>query len=262
VSAARPKTLSGFECNSVRNAWPPAYPRLAAFAGQRRDDHLGDGEAHAGRTNQRLERVRVPGDDAQPEQCLTRERAVSRCGVTDRKLDDAAEDPRAELVASATHGRDLRCLGERAHAHHHVCATTEDGGDQARDLSRIVLAVPVEVDDDVRAGAEGDVHPGPERGDQAPIGAMTLDVVGARGERDARRPVTRAVVDDDDLDFADLRQVARHRGDHRPDRARLVERRDDDRQLAREWARAAAGKPGSRLGRGPVAMGGGRAQRS
>ena len=65
---------------------------------------------------------------------------------------------------------------------------------------------------------------------------MPLDPVGAGGDSDRSRVVTRPVVDDDDLDLVDERHLARHRGDDRADRLRLVEGGDDDDELAGGFA--------------------------
>jgi hypothetical protein len=85
-----------------------------------------------------------------------------------------------------------------------------------------VLAVAVEVDDDVGAVGERCVHAVREGRDEPAVPSVVDDAVGARGECDRLGPVGRAVVDDDHLDLADPVDPPGYLRDNRPDRLTLV----------------------------------------
>ena len=80
--------------------------------------------------------------------------------------------------------------------------------EQQRDVRADVLVVGVGVDDEVGAELERGVDAGDERGGQALAAAEAHDVVHAVGARDVRRAVTRAVVDDEDLDAIDAGEAS------------------------------------------------------
>ena len=124
-------------------------------------------------------------------------------------------------------------------------------GRRYADVGRIVLAIAVEVDNDVSARGERGIDAAAERGHQAAGAAVSHDMVGPRRERDERCSVARAVVDDDHLDIAHMGAAERATTATPGHGRRLVERGDDDRELAdpsadpadAERARRTSGRP-------------------
>ena len=76
----------------------------------------------------------------------------------------------------------------------------QDGGDQRRDVRRIILAVGIQVDDDVRSQAQGHVKSGLKGGRQPPVPPVPHDDVRPRGAGDLPRPIGRAVIHHQDRD--------------------------------------------------------------
>ena len=73
------------------------------------------------------------------------------------------------------------------------------GRDDSRDVRRVVLAVAVEVDDDVGARRERRIHAGAESADEAAVAAVSHDRSAPAAWATTAVPSRRAVVDDDHL---------------------------------------------------------------
>ena len=105
-------------------------------------------------------------------------------------------------MPSPPDGRLLTRLGKRSDPDDDVRLAADDRCDEARYELGSVLPVAVEMDDDVRARGQRCVHAASESSGQPTVAPVALDVVGAGRERDRRRRVGGAVIDDDDLDLA------------------------------------------------------------
>jgi hypothetical protein len=103
----------------------------------------------------------------------------------------------------------------------HVGRAADDWRDQANDLLRPVAVIGVEKHHDVRLS---DVVEATATG--TAVAALSFDDHrGPGGRRHLGSAIARAAIDDDDFGHDLARQIA----EHQPDRCRLVERRDDDR---------------------------------
>ena len=124
-----------------------------------------------------------------------------------------------------------------------------------------MLAISVEVDNDVSAQRERGIDAAAEGAYEPAGAAVSHDLVGTRRLRHEGCSVRRAVVDDDHAHVGDVGYLPRHGRDDRADVGRLVERGDHYRQSeAARAPRTAAGK--ERGGRRPSALYSGRWTRS
>jgi hypothetical protein len=112
-----------------------------------------------------------------------------------------------------------------------VGVAREQRPEQPGDVVAGVLIVRVGVDDVVGIELQRGVETRGKRRREAFASPETDDVLHAVSARDLDRVVGRAVVDHENLDAIDARNLARHVGQRGRQRRRLVEARDLDNEL-------------------------------
>src|SRR5215203_301860 len=161
------------------------------------------------------------GDPYRPEAV----RAVADLNAREQR-DQLREKDDADVADAAG----LLVEAHEAGAEHEVRPILDDGRHEALDLLGLVLAVGVEVDDDV-----GALSPGYLEARAQCVALAAVDDVGDYGEAllagDGRRGVVRAVVDHHDLDLV-AQDLLRHPAQHLPYAPLLVVGGNDDEDLA------------------------------
>src|ERR1039457_5871351 len=113
----------------------------------------GDGDFLVAGLDERLERVRHPREDVEPERGFAREGAEARGRVRHLGSRGAPHDPRAEALGKALAGREIRLRRNPAVANDDLGLAPQEGRHEGLDVGRRVLAVRVRRDDHVGSEA-------------------------------------------------------------------------------------------------------------
>jgi hypothetical protein len=136
-----------------------------------------DGDQQLSGLDDRLERVREPGDGLHRQRRLAVISAKARGGVRDLGRRRLADHPGAQALEQLLARREVRDRPDLAVADDHVRVTAENWSYELWDIRTLVLVVGVGVDDHVGAELEAGVEAGLEGGRQALVVGQANDVV-------------------------------------------------------------------------------------
>lgn len=165
--------------------------------------HLDERQVLVHRLDEGLLHVGVVAGEVHPAGGVAGEGTKTCLGIPDRPAGHPTGHPGGEFVAPDLPAGHVVEGVDLAVADDDIGLPVEDGPEELRDLSSVVLEVGVGVDDDIRPEFYGGIQAVPEGLCEPEVPLVGDDVVGAGVQCGFHRVVGRAVIDDEYLDPVD-----------------------------------------------------------